>query len=160
MLAHKGAARTTSAAAVLGKEALRLRGGGSSIQSITAREVLDSRGNPTVEVDLTTDVGTFRAIVPSGASTGIYEACELRDGDKSRSHCLCVCVCVCVCARARVRVRLHMSAFVRCECVNACMMHTCIHVSMDLFTCACVQAGRRLRLWTCIEFDLRVHSPI
>merc|ERR1719478_1946464 len=83
MLAHKGAARTTSAAAVLGKEALRLRGGGS-IQSITAREVLDSRGNPTVEVDLTTDVGTFRAIVPSGASTGIYEACELRDGDKSR----------------------------------------------------------------------------
>merc|ERR1719478_593626 len=84
MLAHKGAARTTSATAVLGKEALRLRGGGSNIQSITAREVLDSRGNPTVEVDLTTDVGTFRAIVPSGASTGIYEACELRDGDKSR----------------------------------------------------------------------------
>ena len=83
MLAHKSAA-TTRASALLGKEALRLRGGGSSIQAIVAREVLDSRGNPTVEVDLTTDVGTFRAIVPSGASTGIYEACELRDGDKSR----------------------------------------------------------------------------
>ena len=83
MLAHKSAA-TTRASSLLGKEALRLRGGGSSIQAIVAREVLDSRGNPTVEVDLTTDVGTFRAIVPSGASTGIYEACELRDGDKSR----------------------------------------------------------------------------
>jgi enolase len=48
------------------------------IQSITAREIIDSRGNPTVEVDLTTDIGTFRGAVPSGASTGIYEACELR----------------------------------------------------------------------------------
>jgi hypothetical protein len=83
MLAHKGAVRSSSAA-VVGKQALRLRGGGSGIQGIVAREVLDSRGNPTVEVDLTTDVGTFRAIVPSGASTGIYEACELRDGDKTR----------------------------------------------------------------------------
>jgi enolase len=55
-----------------------------TIQALTAREVIDSRGNPTVEVDLTTDVGTFRGMVPSGASTGIYEACELRDGDKSR----------------------------------------------------------------------------
>jgi enolase len=54
------------------------------IQAVTAREVIDSRGNPTVEVDLTTEVGTFRGMVPSGASTGIYEACELRDGDKSR----------------------------------------------------------------------------
>jgi len=45
---------------------------------------LDSRGNPTVEVDLTTENGLFRAAVPSGASTGIYEALELRDGDKSR----------------------------------------------------------------------------
>eukprot|EP00281_Chroomonas_sp_CCMP1168_P035687 CAMPEP_0206254448 /NCGR_PEP_ID=MMETSP0047_2-20121206/23696_1 /ASSEMBLY_ACC=CAM_ASM_000192 /TAXON_ID=195065 /ORGANISM="Chroomonas mesostigmatica_cf, Strain CCMP1168" /LENGTH=433 /DNA_ID=CAMNT_0053680735 /DNA_START=67 /DNA_END=1368 /DNA_ORIENTATION=- len=54
------------------------------ILNLTAREVIDSRGNPTVEVDLTTDVGTFRGMVPSGASTGIYEACELRDGDKSR----------------------------------------------------------------------------
>lgn len=45
---------------------------------------IDSRGNPTVEVDLKTEQGCFRAAVPSGASTGIYEALELRDGDKSR----------------------------------------------------------------------------
>uniref|UniRef100_A0A8C0JGJ4 Enolase n=1 Tax=Chelonoidis abingdonii TaxID=106734 RepID=A0A8C0JGJ4_CHEAB len=55
-----------------------------SIQKIYAREILDSRGNPTVEVDLHTTKGCFRAAVPSGASTGIYEALELRDGDKSR----------------------------------------------------------------------------
>ena len=55
------------------------------IQSIKAREVLDSRGNPTVEVEVRSECGAFgRAIVPSGASTGIYEAVELRDGDKSR----------------------------------------------------------------------------
>ena len=55
------------------------------IQSIKAREVLDSRGNPTVEVEVKSECGAFgRAIVPSGASTGIYEAVELRDGDKSR----------------------------------------------------------------------------
>lgn len=56
----------------------------AKIKSIKAREVLDSRGNPTIEVDLTTEKGLFRAMVPSGASTGIYEAIELRDGDKSR----------------------------------------------------------------------------
>uniref|UniRef100_A0A6Q2YS17 phosphopyruvate hydratase n=1 Tax=Esox lucius TaxID=8010 RepID=A0A6Q2YS17_ESOLU len=55
-----------------------------SIVNIVAREILDSRGNPTVEVDLHTEKGLFRAAVPSGASTGIYEALELRDGDKSR----------------------------------------------------------------------------
>uniref|UniRef100_A0A8C5EIK9 phosphopyruvate hydratase n=1 Tax=Gouania willdenowi TaxID=441366 RepID=A0A8C5EIK9_GOUWI len=55
-----------------------------SIVSIIAREILDSRGNPTVEVDLRTEKGLFRAAVPSGASTGIYEALELRDGDKGR----------------------------------------------------------------------------
>lgn len=50
-----------------------------------AREILDSRGNPTVEVEVYLDDGTMgRAAVPSGASTGIYEACELRDGDKGR----------------------------------------------------------------------------
>jgi len=55
------------------------------IASLKAREILDSRGNPTVEVELTTKGGVFaRAAVPSGASTGIHEACELRDGDKSR----------------------------------------------------------------------------
>merc|ERR1711868_232615 len=51
-----------------------------------ARQIFDSRGNPTVEVDLTTNLGTFRAAVPSGASTGIYEALELRDGVKSEHH--------------------------------------------------------------------------
>uniref|UniRef100_A0A672H1P4 phosphopyruvate hydratase n=1 Tax=Salarias fasciatus TaxID=181472 RepID=A0A672H1P4_SALFA len=55
-----------------------------SIHKIHAREIFDSRGNPTVEVDLYTDKGLFRAAVPSGASTGIYEALELRDNDKSR----------------------------------------------------------------------------
>ena len=55
------------------------------ITDVYAREVLDSRGNPTVEVEVTLESGGFgRAIVPSGASTGAYEAVELRDGDKSR----------------------------------------------------------------------------
>jgi enolase len=55
------------------------------ITSVHAREILDSRGNPTVEVDITLDGGAFgRAAVPSGASTGEREALELRDGDKSR----------------------------------------------------------------------------
>ena len=55
------------------------------IKSVHGREILDSRGNPTVEVDVILDNGIFgRASVPSGASTGIYEAYELRDGDKSR----------------------------------------------------------------------------
>ena len=57
----------------------------ASIQHVTAREILDSRGNPTVEVDVTTQEGVLgRAAVPSGASTGDYEAVELRDGDASR----------------------------------------------------------------------------
>ena len=55
------------------------------IKDVRAREILDSRGNPTVEVDVLTECGALgRASVPSGASTGIYEACELRDGDKER----------------------------------------------------------------------------
>lgn len=55
------------------------------ITNVKAREVLDSRGNPTVEVEVTTESGGFgRAIVPSGASTGVHEAVELRDGDQSR----------------------------------------------------------------------------
>jgi enolase len=57
----------------------------SNIKNIRAREILDSRGNPTVEADVTLADGAFgRAAVPSGASTGIREALELRDGDKSR----------------------------------------------------------------------------
>lgn len=55
-----------------------------SILKVHAREIFDSRGNPTVEVDLYTSKGLFRAAVPSGASTGIYEALELRDNDKTR----------------------------------------------------------------------------
>jgi enolase len=56
----------------------------ATIQSIIARQILDSRGNPTVEVDVITDSGKRgRASVPSGASTGSREALELRDGDKS-----------------------------------------------------------------------------
>lgn len=56
------------------------------IKSIYARSIFDSRGNPTVEVDLVTDLGLFRAAVPSGASTGVHEALELRDGDKANYH--------------------------------------------------------------------------
>jgi len=57
----------------------------SSILDIRAREILDSRGNPTVEVEVLTDMGNIgRAAVPSGASTGKYEAVELRDKDDSR----------------------------------------------------------------------------
>ncbi len=57
----------------------------SLIESIHARQILDSRGNPTIEVDVVTESGAFgRAAVPSGASTGTHEAVELRDGDKKR----------------------------------------------------------------------------
>ena len=57
----------------------------SAIIDIRAREILDSRGNPTVEVEVLTEMGAFgRAAVPSGASTGKHEAIELRDGNKNR----------------------------------------------------------------------------
>ncbi len=57
----------------------------TAIVDITGREILDSRGNPTVEVDVTLEDGSFgRAAVPSGASTGSREAVELRDGDPAR----------------------------------------------------------------------------
>ena len=56
----------------------------SAIQTVHAREILDSRGNPTIEVDVRLTGGaTGRAAVPSGASTGIHEAVELRDGDQT-----------------------------------------------------------------------------
>ena len=56
-----------------------------TIKSIKARQILDSRGNPTVEADVVLDDGTLgRAAVPSGASTGSHEAVELRDGDRSK----------------------------------------------------------------------------
>ena len=55
------------------------------ILSVKGREILDSRGNPTVEAEVLLEGGSVgRASVPSGASTGIYEACELRDGDPGR----------------------------------------------------------------------------
>ena len=55
----------------------------TAIEQIHAREILDSRGNPTIEVEVVTEDGYFgSAIVPSGASTGSFEALELRDGDK------------------------------------------------------------------------------
>ena len=57
----------------------------AQIEAVGAREILDSRGNPTVEVEVLLDDGVVqRAAVPSGASTGAFEAYELRDGDKSR----------------------------------------------------------------------------
>ena len=57
----------------------------SAISHILARQILDSRGNPTIEVDVFTEAGSIgRAAVPSGASTGTHEAVELRDGDKKR----------------------------------------------------------------------------
>eukprot|EP00009_Paramoeba_aestuarina_P016194 CAMPEP_0201539452 /NCGR_PEP_ID=MMETSP0161_2-20130828/70412_1 /ASSEMBLY_ACC=CAM_ASM_000251 /TAXON_ID=180227 /ORGANISM="Neoparamoeba aestuarina, Strain SoJaBio B1-5/56/2" /LENGTH=482 /DNA_ID=CAMNT_0047946849 /DNA_START=74 /DNA_END=1522 /DNA_ORIENTATION=+ len=55
-----------------------------TITKVHARQIFDSRGNPTVEVEVSTSVDTYRAAVPSGASTGIYEALELRDKDKAR----------------------------------------------------------------------------
>ena len=57
----------------------------TAIVAIHAREILDSRGNPTVEVDVLLETGAFgRAAVPSGASTGVHEAVELRDEDQRR----------------------------------------------------------------------------
>lgn len=57
----------------------------ATIANIKAREIIDSRGNPTIEADVITSEGkVFRAAVPSGASTGIYEALELRDKDPAR----------------------------------------------------------------------------
>ena len=60
---------------------------GVTISSVQGREILDSRGNPTVEVEVLLDAGLVgRASVPSGASTGKHEAVELRDGDANRYH--------------------------------------------------------------------------
>src|SRR5262245_45792988 len=67
------------------KSDVMLSSGAVRITSINAREILDSRGNPTVEVDVVLESGARgRAAVPSGASTGTREALELRDGDKAR----------------------------------------------------------------------------
>jgi enolase len=61
-----------------------LKNAPGEVLKVVGRQIIDSRGNPTVECDVTTYKGTFRAAVPSGASTGIHEACELRDGDKTK----------------------------------------------------------------------------
>jgi len=84
--ALKAAAATSGLEAAKLEAAIKaLEGDKFTIASLKAREILDSRGNPTVEVDLVTKAGiSARAAVPSGASTGIHEACELRDGDKAR----------------------------------------------------------------------------
>src|SRR5690606_16168565 len=90
-LARGGAAAARAGAAFprsgrAGIEAGRSRGTDmSTIIDIIGREILDSRGNPTVEVDVILEDGTMgRAAVPSGASTGAHEAVELRDGDRDR----------------------------------------------------------------------------
>ena len=75
-------ARVAQRAASSAKNVLMTRPRGIAVEAMKAREIIDSRGNPTVEVDVATSQGIFRASVPSGASTGIYEAVELRDGGK------------------------------------------------------------------------------
>merc|ERR1740124_60402 len=62
---------------------LASKAGPETITAVKARQIFDSRGNPTVEVDVITTKGKYTAMVPSGASTGIYEALEMRDGDKA-----------------------------------------------------------------------------
>jgi enolase len=82
--ARKSCITAAAAAAATSKTTLAVmtkRNMSSAITHVLGREIIDSRGNPTVEVDITTADGkTFTASVPSGASTGIYEAVELRDG--------------------------------------------------------------------------------
>jgi enolase len=74
MIATKAATALRTAAATAQRRQM------SAITGVVGREIIDSRGNPTVEVDITTSDGTFTSSVPSGASTGMYEAAELRDG--------------------------------------------------------------------------------
>ena len=71
---------STAAAALRRAPSMVTKRSMSAITGVHGREIIDSRGNPTVEVDITTAQGTFTASVPSGASTGAYEAVELRDG--------------------------------------------------------------------------------
>src|SRR2546425_7370036 len=81
-IADCGKQRMISAPCLLDRERFMAK---TSIKGIFAREILDSRGNPTIEVDVHLEGGAFgRAAVPSGASTGEHEAWELRDGDRKR----------------------------------------------------------------------------
>ena len=79
---RRGGAVKVQATARAAEVAAAATSAGTKIRSIKARQIVDSRGNPTVEVDLVTDQW-YRSAVPSGASTGIYEALELRDGGKA-----------------------------------------------------------------------------
>ena len=85
VLSLRSAMMRRSAACQAAASNMALRGGGGGIQSIISREVLDSRGNPTVEVDLTTDLGTFRAAVPSGEfpvrAASISSSPPMREGN-------------------------------------------------------------------------------
>mmetsp|Transcript_7169 Transcript_7169/g.15147 ORF Transcript_7169/g.15147 Transcript_7169/m.15147 type:complete len:468 (-) Transcript_7169:218-1621(-) len=80
MISSKAASALARAAASKASRGAASTRSMSAITDVVGREIIDSRGNPTVEVDVTTANGTFTASVPSGASTGIYEAAELRDG--------------------------------------------------------------------------------
>ena len=83
MLTKYSRALAQKVAAAAGRQQQQRLMSSSVITGVRGREIIDSRGNPTVEVDITTSSGsTFTASVPSGASTGIYEAVELRDGGK------------------------------------------------------------------------------
>lgn len=80
----------------------------AAIVSMKALQIVDSRGNPTVECDVTTHKGTFRAAVPSGASTGIYEAVELRDkGDACAPPSLSSSSFICPAPTTHVRPATH-----------------------------------------------------
>jgi enolase len=82
-LFSRAAARPRTTAVVVQQRSSSTAGSATAtITGIRGREIIDSRGNPTVEVDVTTSIGTFTASCPSGASTGAYEAHELRDGGK------------------------------------------------------------------------------
>ena len=122
------------------------------IRSVKAREILDSRGNPTIEVDLTTEHGVFRAAVPSGASTGIYEAVELRDGDKTRclrkggsqSH-----PALETCDNASAAGRpLHLLRNLSSGCVVGAipLYQRLLHVASRFLTRLCCRAGAALAL--------------
>lgn len=80
MLIASTVARRCALATATAKTSSKRFMSSGTITAVHGREIIDSRGNPTVEVDVTTSKGTFTASVPSGASTGAYEACELRDG--------------------------------------------------------------------------------
>jgi enolase len=113
----------------------------SAITKVVARQIFDSRGNPTVECDVYTYKGMYRAAVPSGASTGIYEAVELRDGDKAK------CAPRRSCARAaRALTPAPAPQVVRQGRAQGCGQRQRHHRARHGGACACqrYQAARRL----------------